>query len=258
MPISVTVTAELARNARGLIKIRPESDTGETMRILVIEDNEDLTANIIEFLSARGHTTDNATDGVTGLHLGVVNTYDAIVLDLMLPGIDGLDLCKRLRREADDPVPILMLTARDTIDDKLAGFASGADDYLVKPFSLLELEARLEALGNRGPRRKQQTLRVGNLVLDLGAWQVHRDGQPITLTPTALRLLEALMRASPGLVRRTELETVIWGENPPDSEALRTHIHALRAAIDKPFDRALLHTVPTMGYRLVDDGANAD
>jgi len=234
----------------------PESNPGAMMRILVIEDNEDLAANIIEFLSARGHAMDSAIDGVTGLHLGVVNDYDAIVLDLMLPGIDGLDLCARLQDEADRPAPILMLTARDTIDDKLAGFASGADDYLVKPFSLLELDARLAALGNRGPRRDQQTLRVKDLVLDLGAWQAHRAGQHITLTPTALRLLEALMRASPRLVRRTELETVIWGANPPDSEALRTHIHALRAAIDKPFDSALLQTVPTMGYRLLNPDAD--
>lgn len=225
------------------------------MRILVIEDNEDLAANIMEFLSARGHVMDSATDGVTGLHLAVVNDYDAIVLDLMLPGIDGLDLCARLRGEADKQTPILMLTARDTIDDKLAGFSSGADDYLIKPFSLLELEARLAALGNRGPRRSQHVLRVGDLTLNLDTWQADRAGERITLTPTALRLLETLMRASPRLVRRAELEAAIWGDHPPDSEALRTHIHALRAAIDKPFDTALLQTVPTMGYRLIDPDA---
>lgn len=221
------------------------------MRILVIEDNEDLAANIIEFLSARGHVMDSATDGVTGLHLAVVNEFDAIVLDLMLPGIEGLALCERLREETDTQTPILMLTARDTIDDKLAGFASGADDYLIKPFSLLELEARLDALGSRGPRRSTHQLAVGDLVLDLGTWQVERAGTSISLTPTALRLLEVLLRASPKLVRRAELESAIWGDHPPDSEALRTHIHALRAAIDKPFASTMLHTVPTMGYRLI-------
>lgn len=226
------------------------------MRILVIEDNEDLAANIMEFLSARGHVMDSATDGVTGLHLAVVHEFDAIVLDLMLPGIDGFALCSRLREEADKQTPILMLTARDTLDDKLAGFSSGADDYLIKPFSLLELEARLTALGNRGPRRSQHLLRVGELTLDLDTWQAERAGQRISLTPTALRLLEALMRASPKLVRRAELEAAIWGDHPPDSEALRTHIHALRAAIDKPFASALLQTVPTMGYRLVDPDAS--
>ncbi|ROO31208.1 response regulator transcription factor [Salinisphaera orenii] len=225
------------------------------MRILVIEDNEDLAANIMEFLSARGHVMDSATDGVTGLHLAVVHEFDAIVLDLMLPGIDGFALCARLREEADKQTPILMLTARDTLEDKLAGFSSGADDYLIKPFSLLELEARLTALGNRGPRRSQHLLRVGDLTLDLDTWQAERAGQRIGLTPTALRLLETLMRASPKLVRRAELEAAIWGDHPPDSEALRTHIHALRAAIDKPFASALLHTVPTMGYRLVDPDA---
>lgn len=226
------------------------------MRILVIEDNEDLAANIIEFLSARGHIVDSATDGVTGLHLAVVNHFDAIVLDLMLPGIDGLALCERLRDEADKQTPILMLTARDTIDDKLAGFASGADDYLIKPFSLLELDARLAALGNRGPRRSSHHLKTGSLSLNLDTWQAEREGQPLTLTPTALRLLEVLLRASPKLVRRAELETAIWGDHPPDSEALRTHIHALRAAIDKPFAKAMLQTVPTMGYRLTDPDAS--
>ncbi|MDA3919658.1 MAG: response regulator transcription factor [Salinisphaera sp.] len=225
------------------------------MRILVIEDNEDLAANIIEFLSARGRVMDSATDGVTGLHLAVVNEYDAIVLDLMLPGIDGLALCERLREEVDTQTPILMLTARDTIDDKLAGFASGADDYLIKPFSLLELEARLDALGNRGPRRSIHQLKIGDLVLNLDTWQVERGGRKVSLTPTALRLLEVLLRASPRLVRRAELEVAIWGDHPPDSEALRTHIHALRSAIDKPFAGAMLHTVPTMGYRLIEPDA---
>jgi len=222
------------------------------MRILVIEDNEDLAANIIEFLSARGHVMDSASDGVTGLHLGVVNEYDAIVLDLMLPGIDGLALCARLREEADKQTPILMLTARDTIDDKLAGFASGADDYLIKPFSLLELEARLDVLGSRGPRRSTHQLKVAELILNLDTWQVEREGKKVALTPTALRLLEVLLRASPRLVRRAELESAIWGDHPPDSEALRTHIHALRSAIDKPFTGAMLQTVPTMGYRLIE------
>ena len=221
------------------------------MYVLIVEDNDDLAANIGEYCEERGDIVDYAGDGLTGLHLAAVNNYDVLVLDLSLPGLDGLSLCERLRLDAANNVPILMLTARDTIDDKLAGFASGADDYLVKPFSLLELDARLAAIGNRGPRRSQHVLRVADLVLDLDTWQAERAEQRITLTPIALRLLETLMRASPRLVRRAELETAIWGDHPPDSEALRTHIHALRAAIDKPFDTALLHTVPTMGYRLI-------
>ena len=220
------------------------------MHILVIEDNPDLAANIVEFLSSRGHKTDSAGDGVTGLHLAVVNDYQAIVLDLMLPGIDGLQLCERLRDEADRQMPILILTARDTLDDKLAGFAAGADDYLIKPFSLLELDARLAALVKRGPRPNPHRFQVGDLVLDLDAWQAERGGHALRLSPIALRLLEVLMRASPRLVRRAELEAAIWGDHPPDSEALRTHVHALRRAIDKPFEHALLQTVPTLGYRL--------
>mgnify|MGYP001463089164 CR=1 FL=1 len=153
------------------------------MRILVIEDNEDLAANIIEFLAARGHVMDSATDGVTGLHLAVVNEYDAIVLDLMLPGIDGLKLCARLRDEADKQTPILMLTARDTIEDKLAGFSSGADDYLIKPFSLLELDARLAAIGSRGPRRARRGRcrpRIGSRASDggRGRLRLHDPSHP--------------------------------------------------------------------------------
>lgn len=225
------------------------------MHILVIEDNEDLAANICEFLGAKGYTVETATDGVTGLHLAVVNNFDAVVLDLMLPGIDGLSLCQRLRNEAQSQTPVLMLTARDTIEDKLAGFESGADDYLIKPFSLLELEARLSVLSSRGPRRNSHQLRIGQLTLNLDTWQAEREAHTLALTPTALRLLEKLMRASPNLVRRNELEHAIWGENPPDSEALRTHIHALRSVIDKPFAQSMLQTVPTMGYRLIDPNA---
>ena len=172
------------------------------LSVLLVEDNRDIAAGIVDYLEARGHVPDSALDGVTGLHLAVTQEYDVVVLDLALPGIDGLTLARRLRADAGKSVPILMLTARDTLEDKLAGFSSGADDYLIKPFSLLELEARLTALGNRGPRRSQHLLQVGDLTLDLDTWQAERAGQHIGLTPTALRLLETLMRASPKLVRR--------------------------------------------------------
>jgi DNA-binding response OmpR family regulator len=222
------------------------------MHLLVIEDNPDLSANLIDFFTARGHSVDVAYNGYAGLGFILQNSYDAIVLDWMLPGLDGTEVCGQLRKEGI-VAPVLMLTARDGLDDKLEGFASGADDYLVKPFAMLELEARLQALLRRQrplSARTAQQLRVADLQLDTGTWQVSRSGHSIDLPPIALKLLELLLRKSPQVVSRAELERCIWGDNPPDSDALRAHLHSLRNAIDKPFDQPLLHTVRGFGYRL--------
>lgn len=219
------------------------------MHILVIEDNRDLISNLVDYLETQGHAVDAAEDGVTGLHLAVVNDYDAIVLDLMLPGIDGLQLCRKLRNDAGKGTPILMLTARDTLADKLDGFASGADDYLVKPFALQELHARLNVLARRGISNLH-ILRVADLELDEGTLEVRRGGQRIELTPVGLRILVLLMREAPRVVARRKIEQTIWGDDPPQSDALRAHIHSLRNAIDKPFPAPLLHTVHGIGYRL--------
>lgn len=220
------------------------------MYFLVIEDNLDLLANLYDFLEMRGHAIDSAIDGRQGLALGTQNDYDAIVLDLMLPGLDGFEVARRLR-ESGRGTPILMLTARDTLDDKLEGFASGADDYLVKPFALRELEARLAALVRR--RRGEHVnrlLRVGELVYDPSARRLQRAGQTITLPPIPLKLLVLLMRESPKVVTRRAMERELWADSPPDSDALRAHVHVLRNAIDKPFPYPLLTTVHGVGYRL--------
>jgi DNA-binding response OmpR family regulator len=225
------------------------------MHILVIEDNPDLVANIYDFFEARAHTIDAAYDAFAGLHFAAENRYDAIILDLMLPGMDGLDVCRRLR-DAGQDTPILMLTARDTLENKLEGFSSGADDYLVKPFALQELEARLMALvrrarGEHGRRR----LQVADLIFDPDTMHLERAGRQIELPPIPLKILELLMRRSPRVVTRAEIEREIWGDSPPDSDALRAHTHVLRHAIDKPFESPLLRTVRGIGYRLVDPDA---
>jgi DNA-binding response OmpR family regulator len=223
------------------------------MRVLLIEDQQDLAANIGEYLVQHGQVIDYAGDGLTGLHLAAVNVYDALVLDVSLPGLDGLSLCKKLRADARSPVPVLMLTARDTERDTLAGFEAGADDYLTKPFSLAELLARLKALVRRsqGP---QSVLQVADLQFDLRTLVVRRGARRLELTPAGLRLLEKLMRASPAVVPRREAERALWGEDPPESDAaLRGHIHSLRAALDAPPARKLLHTVHGIGYRLAAD-----
>lgn len=220
------------------------------MNILLIEDNTDLAANIGEFLASRGLTVDYAHDGLTGLRLAAVNRYDALVLDLNLPGMDGLALCRRLRESAHWELSILMLTARDTELDKLEGFAAGADDYLTKPFSLLELLARLQALKRRNSGALS-VLQVADLSFDLHTMIVRRAGRRVDLSPIGLRLLEQLMRASPGVVTRMQIERTVWGEDPPQSDAaLRGHIHALRAAIDSGTTPKLLHTAHGIGYRL--------
>lgn len=227
------------------------------MHILLIEDNPDLAANISDYLAAHDHVIDFAGDGVTGLHLGVVNSYDAIILDVRLPGIDGLTLCQKLRKEARRNTPVLMLTARDTLNDKLEGFKAGADDYLVKPFSLEELEARLHALVRR-MQHAANRLQVADLVLDIDTQEVRRGGHLIELTPIAFRLLGLLMRESPRVVTRRQVEQELWGDDPPDSDAVRAHIYALRSAIDKPFAVKLLHTVHSTGYRLARTADSAD
>jgi len=225
------------------------------MRVLIIEDNPDIAANLGDYLEDHGHTVDFAGDGVTGLHLAVVNNFDAIVLDLALPGMDGLEVCRKLRDEAGKDTPVLMLTARDRLEDKLAGFETGADDYLVKPFELQEVEARLKVLASRGRRRSVRELRVGNLVYNLDTLNVKRGDKEIYLNPIGLKLLQCLMEASPNVVSRADLELEVWGEELPDSDSLRVHIHSLRSAIDKPFGSNMIQTRHGIGYRLVDPDA---
>lgn len=225
------------------------------MRILVIEDNSDIAANVGDYLADKGHVVDFAGDGVTGLHLAVVNEFDVIVLDLGLPGMDGLEVCRKLRQEARKQTPILMLTARDALDSKITGFESGADDYMVKPFALQELAVRLEALGRRGKGPKSRILQLADMTFNLDTLVVVRQEKSIQLNPIGLKLLQALMEAAPSVVTRQDLETRVWGEELPDSDSLRVHIHGLRAAIDKPFDKPLIHTRHGIGYRMVDPDA---
>lgn len=220
------------------------------MHLLVIEDNPDLVANLYDFFEDRGHAVDAAYDAFSGLKFASENSYDAIILDLTLPGMDGLEVCAMLRERGKD-TPILMLTARDTLDAKLKGFASGADDYLVKPFALQELEARLLVLQRRAHGAAARgRIRVADLTFDPDTLRVDRAGRRIELSPIPLRILEVLLRASPRVVPRAELERAIWGDSPPDSDALRAHVHVLRSAIDTATELPLVHTMRGIGYQL--------
>jgi len=221
------------------------------MHILVIEDNPDLAANVCDFLEAKGHSTDAAGDGVTGLHLAVTLDYDAIVLDVMLPGMDGFSICRRLREDARRDTPVLMLTARDALDDRVEGLECGADDYVLKPFALRELEARLKALSRRARGTvTPAVLRVADLEFDPALMRASRNGRALNLPPIPLRLLETLLRASPRVVKRAELERAVWGDAPPDSDALRAHMHVLRQALEAEDVPPLIHTLRGIGYRL--------
>ena len=221
------------------------------MRMLVIEDNRQLVANLFEYFEARGHVVDAAPDGPTGLHLAATQAYDALVVDWMLPRMDGPEVLRLLRETHHSEVPAIMLTARDELPDKIAGFRAGADDYLTKPFALPELEIRLEALLLRAHGRQQKkVLQVDGLVLDLATLEARRDGRLLHLYPACRKLLEVLMRASPSAVARGELEYALWGDQPPDGDLLRSHVYELRRVVDGPFALKLLHTLPRVGYRL--------
>ncbi len=222
------------------------------MRVLLVEDDVRMAAALRRALRGEGIVTDVAAGGEEALRLARSREPDAVVLDVMLPDIDGFETCRRLRAEGVWS-PIIMLTARDAVEDRVRGLDQGADDYLTKPFAIQELEARLRALIRRERRQVGgEVLKVADLVLDPASLRVTRSGSELQLSPIGLRLLTILMRESPRVVSRQEIEREIWGNGLPDSDTLRSHLYNLRKTIDKPFDKQLLHTVQSAGYRVAD------
>jgi DNA-binding response OmpR family regulator len=220
-------------------------------RVLIIEDHKQIAEMLYEYFERRDYELDYASDGRMGYNLACQNEYDIILLDLMLPEMDGMEVCRKLREEAKVFAPILMLTARDTLEDKVAGLDMGADDYLVKPFEILELEARVNALMRRkGQVSQQEILTVGELSLNTGTLEVIRADQSIYLSPIGLKILTILMKESPKVVSRNQLEHEIWGDILPDSDTLRSHMYNLRKQVDKPFATPLLQTIQSRGYRI--------
>lgn len=223
--------------------------------VLLIEDQRDTAALVSEHLTRRGYSVDYAADGAGGLRLAAEDGHDVIVLDLMLPDMDGMEVCRRLRQDMRCTSPLLMLTACDDVEDRVNGLDVGADDYLVKPFDMRELEARLRALVRRARRKvSSDVYTVGDMVLDTGTMQLTRGGRRLVLPPIGMKLLAILMRESPRMVTRRDIEREIWGDRTPDSDTLRSHLYNLRKVIDKPFDCPLLHTIHASGYRLADMG----
>lgn len=220
-----------------------------SLAVLLVDDNTDILCNVRDYLEMNGMAVETAINGKEALERMSQRSYAVCVLDIGLPDVDGLTVCKTLRANGDK-TPILMLTARDSIDDRVTGLEVGADDYLIKPFSLRELNARVQALVRRAYGDSEMKLRVGDLTFDLSTTQVNRAGKPIKLNPTCLTILKELMIRSPAIVNRSRLEAQVWGGGAPDSDSLRANIYLLRQAIDKAFDKKLIHTHPGLGWSI--------
>jgi len=230
----------------------------ENLSILLVEDHRQLAQTVVEFLEQEGATVDYAGNTSLARELVQEHHYDLMLLDVMLPGEDGYSFCQYLRKDLALDLPVIFMTARDQLEDKLEGFDRGGDDYIVKPFALPELAARVSALIRRQRREvTANTLQVADLELDPARQEVRRDGQLLKLSPTAFRILRILMRESPRVVSREQLEHELWGDLVPDSDALRSHLYNLRKAVDKPFDNALLHTLPGVGFSIQEDRPSA-
>ena len=223
----------------------------KNLSVLLVEDHRQLAQTVVEFLEQEGALVDYASDTTLARTLVQEHHYDILVLDVMLPGEDGYSFCQYLRKELALDTPVIFMTARDQLDDKLEGFARGGDDYIVKPFALPELVARVQALVRRERREvAPNLLTVVDLQLDPARQEVRREGQLLKLSPTAFRILRILMRESPKVVSREQLEHELWGDLVPDSDALRSHLYNLRKAVDKPFEHALLETLPGVGFSI--------
>lgn len=219
--------------------------------VLIVEDDRDLARNLIDYLDLRGYVTDYAPDGFAAINQFRNNHYDLAIVDLMLPGIDGIAVCHRLRHELLKTTPVMILTAKDDVDVKVSAFDFGADDYMVKPVALKELEARARALIRRSNQEGESpVMTVGDLRVDAGTLRVERAGKAITLPPVQLRILSLLLRHSPNVVTQQAIAREIWGDEPGDKHSMFVHMHALRSAIDKPFTQQLIHTVRGFGYRV--------
>lgn len=216
----------------------------------MVEDHPVIARQVIAFMDGLHWQTDHAATGALAIALATREPYDVVVLDLNLPDIDGLDVCRAIKEKAPRNVPVLMLTARDAFDDKARGFNGGADDYLTKPFDLRELALRCEALARRGQLHREQQLAIGPLLLLAREQRAVHQGADLALTPAGFKILSALCEAHPRAVSRSALTHALWGANPPDSDALKSHIYALRKQLELAGNAGMIVTIPQLGYRL--------
>lgn len=222
--------------------------TPTPLRLLIVEDDAALAASLGEWFALDGHLCDFAADGQSALALISLADFDVILLDVSLPRIDGLEVTHRIRKQGDT-TPILMLTARDAVEDRVIGLDAGADDYVVKPFALAEVAARVRVLSRRRTGDVQRLI-VGSLEILINEHRVLRENREIELSPIGWRLLETLVRSSPTPVDRETLSFAAWGEEPPKANNLKVQMFKLRQAIDKPFSTSIIETVKGHGYRV--------
>ena len=220
------------------------------LSVLVVEDHPTIARQLVGFLEGLGWQLDHAGTGRLAIDLATRNAYDVVLLDLNLPDVDGLQVCRAIKAGAPSNVPVLMLTARDAFEDKAQGFHTGADDYLTKPFDLREVALRCEALARRGGLHQQQEMQVGPLTLLTREKRALYGEAPLPLTRAGFDILLMLARAHPQPVSRAALSQQLWGANPPDSDALKSHIYSLRKALDGAAGRKVLATILQLGYRL--------
>ncbi|WP_261842680.1 response regulator transcription factor [Aliamphritea ceti] len=223
----------------------------ENISVLLVEDNPDLAGSLADYLSETGFEVDFAFNGQSCLELlKEDNSYQAIIMDIMMPVKDGLTTCRELRESYHINTPVLFLTARDSLEDKLTGFASGGDDYVVKPFAPEEIAVRLRALLKRQLVESGGVQQYADLRVDYRLREVNRQGQSIHLYELQFRLLALLLRMAPEPVSKMQLEAELWPEGPPGSDPLRIHIYNLRKVLDEPFQHQLIKTVHGRGYRI--------
>ena len=225
------------------------------LNILLVEDHLGIARQVLDFLDGLGWQTDHAGTGALAVQLATRNGYDVVLLDLNLPDIDGLQVCRAIKAEAPSNVPILMLTARDAYEDKARGFRDGADDYVTKPFDLRELALRCEALARRHQLHVHQEMRVGPFTLQTRTGRATYGDAALPLTQTGVKILLLLCREHPHAVSRSALLQHLWGSQPPDSDALKSHIYALRKQLELAGAAGMLVTIPQLGYRLAFDSA---
>ncbi|HIF9384562.1 TPA: response regulator transcription factor [Photobacterium damselae] len=220
------------------------------MKVLIVDDNHNIAETIADYLELEGMTIDCAYHGEAALNLVKENHYDVIIMDIMMPKLDGINAVKKLREEQFCNTPILFLTAKDQLEDKIAAFKAGGDDYLLKPFAMEELCLRLYALSNRGPRQDIGELKFADITISTRTDEVKRAETEIKLSRIQLKILKLLMRQAPSIVSRQEVIESIWGDETPSSDALRSHIYGLRNALDKGFETSRLETIHGQGYRI--------
>lgn len=240
-------------HARQRIESATPMSTCQPIRVLIVEDHAGLTTNLLEFFADRKYILDFASDGLTAMYLIATNEYDVIILDVMLPGLSGFEVCRRIRNDIHCSTPVIMMTSKDQLQDKEQGFTVGADDYLVKPFDLRELQLRVDALARRkaGYMRGSRISAPG-VHFNPGTFVVSTDsGLQLELSGMAARIFEELIKAYPGFLSHTQIQERVWGEREVDMNTLRTHVYALRKLLRDTFGYPMIKTLHGRGYRLL-------